>query len=120
MVVDMDRVKGQPNERGLDHLVAREAGVEICRVEPRDAVPQRDVGRRRLLGLNRDDATDRLRHRQRLPRQQQLALERRPIQLAGGDRRPRTSKIDVLSPSSGRAYFAYSTARVSRMTVTLI
>ena len=62
-----------------------EGGVEVGRVEVRDAVPQRDVGRRRLLRLYGDDLADGVGGAQPLAGEQELPGERRSVELPGGD-----------------------------------
>ena len=59
--------------------------VEVGRVEPGQPVPQREVGRRGLLGLQGDDAPDGLDHVQRFAVQEQLAAERGPVEPPAGE-----------------------------------
>ena len=85
IVADVDGVQGDPNQRGLDHVAGGEGAVEVSGVEVADPVPQGDVRRRWLLGLEGDDAAYRIGHARRLAMQQQLAGEGRPVEAAGGD-----------------------------------
>ena len=62
-----DGMERDPQELGLDDRLVRERGVEVGWIEALDPVPQRDVGRRRFLRLERDDATDRLDDLDRFP-----------------------------------------------------
>ena len=85
IVADVDGVQGDPHQRGLDHVAGGEGAVEVSGVEVADPVPQGDVRRRWLLGLEGDDAAYRIGRARRLAVQQQLAGEGRPVEAAGGD-----------------------------------
>jgi hypothetical protein len=65
-----------------------EGAVEVRGVEPGQPIPQGQVGRRRLLRLDRGDPVDGLDDVQLLAPKQQLAAQGRPVELAGGELPP--------------------------------
>ena len=69
----------------LDHRPVGKGGVEDGRVEAGQPVPQGEVGRRRRLRLQGDDAPDGLGHVQRFAAREQLPAERGPVEPPGGD-----------------------------------
>lgn len=79
-IVDVDRVQRDPHETRLDDLMAGEGSVEVGRVEAGEPVPQREVGRRRLLRLQCDHAPYRIPDAERLPLQQQLPGKRGAVE----------------------------------------
>jgi hypothetical protein len=62
-----------------------ERAVEFGGVEPGQPIPQGQVGRRRLLGLDGGDPVDGLDDVELLPPKQQLAPQRCPVELAGSE-----------------------------------
>jgi hypothetical protein len=62
-----------------------EGTVEVRGVEPGQPIPQGQVGRRRLLRLDGGDPVDGLDHVELLAPKQQLATQRCPVELAGGE-----------------------------------
>ena len=86
----------------LTTRVLGEGAVEVGRVEGGQPVPQREVRRRGLLRLQRDDAVDGLDHVERLAAQQQLPGQRGPVELSGGElhaesvKPPRRAEVGVV------------------------
>jgi hypothetical protein len=78
-------VERDPHQGGLDHLVVAEGAIQLRGIEARDPIPQREIGRGRLLRLESDDPVDRLDDTKWLPGEEQLPRERRPVQLPRGD-----------------------------------
>jgi len=101
VVVGVDRVERDPDQRRLDDGANREGGIQVDRVEIRDPVPEGDVGRCRLLGLDRDDPADRVRHRQRLPLDEELAAKGRPVQLTGSEGHARSVPSGAIRRGGG-------------------
>ena len=58
VVLGMHGVQGDAHEGRLDHRLGGEGGVQAGRVEAVEPVPQGEVGRRGLLGLEGDDAAN--------------------------------------------------------------
>ncbi len=88
VVVERHGVQRDPHEGRLDHRRVPERGVELAGVERREPGPEREVGRGRLLGLQRHDAPDALGHGQRDALEQQLPGEQRAVEVAGGECHP--------------------------------
>jgi hypothetical protein len=78
-------VERDPHQRRLDDLVVAEGAIQVGWVEVGDPVPQRQIRRRGLLGLQCDDPRDSVDNAEPLAGEQQLAGERRPVELTGGD-----------------------------------
>lgn len=105
VVVGVHGVESEPHHGRLDHAVVRERGVESGRVEGGEPVPQRDVRRGRLLGLERDHTTYALGGVQRLAPQQQLPGQRGAVEPSRGDPRARhrcVPPVVVRDPSPAR------------------
>jgi hypothetical protein len=73
----MQRPPHEPSAHGLPALDQGAEDVRIERVEPR---PEARVGRERDLRLHADEVLDGGRGRERMPAQEELALEQRPVQ----------------------------------------
>ena len=82
VVAPRDEVQRLPHHRRLDDGAARELALERLAPEARRARPDADVRRRRPLRLHPDQALDHRRRREPLPLEQELARERRAVQLA--------------------------------------
>ncbi len=85
-VVDVHGVQGDPHQGGPHDPQLREGPVELGGVEVGHPVPQREVGRGRLLRLERDHPPHRLGDADLLPSHQQLPFEGGPVELPCGDR----------------------------------
>ncbi|KRC36883.1 hypothetical protein ASE15_07485 [Oerskovia sp. Root22] len=83
-------VQRDAQQRAPHQRPARVRGVKVGGIEVRHPVPQRQVGRRGVLSLQRDEAAHRRRGpvspRVRLPAQQQLPGEAGPVELTRRDR----------------------------------
>ena len=101
VVVGGDGVEGDAHDRCLHDRPVGEGVVEARAVEPFDAVPQPEVRRGGLLRLQRDDPAHGVGRVDRLPPQQQLPRQRRPVQLGGGQRHARQVALAPRRP--GRA-----------------
>lgn len=84
MVGRRDGMQRDSHERGLHDRPIGKRPVEVRGDEAGDPVPEGHVRRRRLLRLDRGDPPDRLIDGDRLPSEQQLAVERGTIELPEG------------------------------------
>ena len=85
VVLGVHGVQRDADQRRLHHGPFGEGGVQVGRVEIREPVPQPDVGRSGLLRLQCRDSPDGVDHIQPLAAQEQLAAERGPVELPGGE-----------------------------------
>jgi hypothetical protein len=108
VVTGMHRVQRDPHQGRLDDGAVGEGLVQLRGLEPGHPVPQRDVRRRRVLRLDRDDAVNRLRHGQPLAVQQELPGQRRAVQLTGGEAHARI----VPPPAAARVRMPRPPARL--------
>ena len=83
LVAGMDRVEREADRRALDDRTCRERPVEVRRIEALDAVPERDVWRRRFLGLECENPPHGRGNVQRRPIEQELAGEGGAVQRTG-------------------------------------
>ena len=72
-------VQRDPQQRCLDHRTVGERPVERGGIEVCNAVPQRKIGRRRFLRLQRQDTPNGVADNERRTAQEQLAVEGRPV-----------------------------------------
>jgi hypothetical protein len=87
-----------PHQRGLDDGVVGEGAVEVAGIEVEEPIPEGEVRRGGLLGLERDDAVHCLDHVQRLAPQQQLPAQGGPVELSRGE-----SHSDPIGSATSRA-----------------
>ena len=86
VLVRRGEVERQAHERRLDHAAGVERRLEVSAREAVEAGGERDVGRRRVLALQRREAADRLGGGEALPLDQPLAGGERCGQLRAGER----------------------------------
>src|SRR5690606_29075698 len=80
IILPSDRVEGDSQQGRLHDVPFLERRFQIGGIEPFDPVPQGEIRRDRLLGLEADHSPHRFRHIQPLPIEQELSLERCPIE----------------------------------------
>ena len=85
-VTDGHEVHSPAHERETHHDPVREHAAELVRVEALEARPEPEVGRQRRLRLKAEQVLDGLPDRLVDAAEQQLALEKRSVELALGDR----------------------------------
>ena len=85
VVVGRDGVQRDPHQRSLDQRPIGERSVDVAEVQIGDAVPQPNVRCCRRLRLQASDPLRRLADGDRRSLQQQLAVQRRSVQLGGAD-----------------------------------
>ena len=82
VVLGAHEVERRAHERGLHDAPASDGAHEVIGAEALDARPEPEVRGRRPLRLEPSRPLERLRHRERTTCEQELARERRPVQLA--------------------------------------
>jgi hypothetical protein len=99
VVVGGNGMQGDAQQLGLDHSMLGEGGVEVRWMERIETIPEGDVRGRWLLGLERDQAMDRVDDVEWLTPQQELPSEGRSVELTIGQAHTRM----VTRPSAGSA-----------------
>ena len=82
VIVGGNGMQGDAQQLGLDRSLLGEGGVEVRWIERVETIPQGDVRGRRLLGLEGDQAMDRVDDVEWLTPQQELPREGRPVELS--------------------------------------
>ena len=90
VVGDVHRVQGDPHQLTLHDRVVGERAVEVGRVEASQPIPQREVGRRWFLRLQRDHAMDGLDDTEQFATEQHLTAQRRAVELPRSEPHSRT------------------------------
>lgn len=86
VILGVHGVQGDSHEGRLGHRTPGEGGIQVGGSEPGEPVPQCEVGRSRVLCLERDHTPHAVRDGQRLTLQQQLAAEGCSVEFARADR----------------------------------
>ncbi len=102
-------VERYPHQLALDDGVLGEGAVEVDGVERVEPIPESDVRRRGLLGLQRDDPVHGIDHAQLLAAKQQLPAKGGPVELPGREPHLAQSRWLVVATS---ASFPAESARV--------
>jgi hypothetical protein len=88
-------VERQPHERRLDDAAGRDRRLEVLAGEALQARGERDVGRGRVLTLQRREAPDRLGGSEPAALDQPLAGRERGGELAAGERAQGVSRLKI-------------------------
>ena len=92
VVIGGHGVEREPHQRALHDPAVRERVVELGRIEALGPVPERQVGRRRLLGLEPADPLDGIDDVDRPAVEEELTIERGPVELLRRERHTRQSR----------------------------
>ncbi len=108
-----DDVERPPHDAGLDRRAVTESVRELGLAKARATRPERDVGRRRVLRLQRDQTRDHVEQGTAGSREQELPEQERAIQLTARER-PQGITAAFSSPGGGSANSAGRSASSTR------